>query len=285
MTRQIPEASLCTPCDSAPQQHEADGTPTWLIRGSTFVVAVSRLRPGAVIARAANPDEYMVFLPKGVRARLSAGTDTAEVDGACDTLAIVPPGASSITVTAVDPVAGPAANDLARIFSHRAPDLMAAAGNAARHPALAPDAPPPPPPAGFRLRVYPLDQYTKSDSPARPFRSTNMLVNAFVPRDWRRDTRKMTPHAHEDFDQASLALQGGFIHHLRYPWIADMNQWREDQHHAVGSPSVVVIPARALHTSQDTGTGWAQLVDIFAPPRPDFVEKPGWLCNEADYPS
>jgi hypothetical protein len=95
----------------------------------------------------------------------------------------------------------------------------------------------------------------------------------------------MSPHAHEDFDQASLALKGGFIHHLRYPWTPDMTTWREDGHHAVGSPSVIIMPAQVIHTSQDVGEGWAQLIDIFAPPRPDFVEKPGWLCNEQDYPS
>lgn len=276
MTQQIPDASLCTPYDSAPQQTAADGTPTWLIRSSTFVVALSRVTPGAVLERSDNADEYMLFLPKGLAAQLVAGSETASVDGSGDTLVIVPPGPSRITCAGV--------GDVARIFSHRAADLMAAAGNAARHPALAADAPPPAPPAGFKLRLYPLEQFIKPDSPARPFRSTNLLVNAFVPRDWRRDTRKMTPHEHADFDQASLALQGGFIHHLRYPWTADMNQWRDDQHHQVGCPSVIVIPARALHTSQDIGTGWAQLIDIFAPPRADFVEKPGWVCNEAEYP-
>ncbi|RDK06413.1 hypothetical protein DN412_31435 [Cupriavidus lacunae] len=112
-----------------------------------------------------------------------------------------------------------------------------------------------------------------------------MLINAFVPRDFRRDTRKMTPHAHDDFDQASLALQGNFIHHLRYPWATDMSKWRVDGHHAVSSPSLIVIPAQSVHTTQDVGEGWVQLVDIFSPPRPDFVEKPGWVCNEADYPA
>lgn len=276
MNAPIPPASVCRPYEAPPQLTAPDGTQTWLTRGRTFVVAISRVAPGARLERPEQADEYMLLAPAGLAVTVQAQGETLQCDGDGDALTIIPPGASSVTAQG--------SGWLTRIFSHRAADLAALAGNAATYPVLAPDAPPPPPPGGFRLRHYPLARYTKPDSPARPFRSTNLLVNAFVPRDFRRDTRKMTPHAHEDFDQASLALQGGFVHHLRYPWSPDMSQWREDEHHEVGSPSVIVMPAQVVHTSQDIGQGWVQLVDIFSPPRPDFVEKPGWLCNEADYP-
>lgn len=272
----IPQASVCQPDDAPPQVTGSDGTQTWLTRGRTFVVAISRVVPGARLERTDQNDEYMLLVPVGLSVTVQAGGETVESDGQCDALTIIPPGASTVT--------SHGSGWLTRIFSHRAADLAALAGNAAGYPVLAPDAPPAPPPGGFKLRHYPLERYKKPDSPARPFRSTNLLVNAFVPRDFRRDTRKMTPHAHDDFDQASLALQGHFVHHLRYPWLTDMTQWREDEHHAVGSPSVIVMPAQVVHTTQDVGLGWVQLVDIFSPPRPDFVEKPGWLCNESDYP-
>lgn len=276
MSTAIPPASVCEPAQSPAQITAADGTATWLTRGRTFVVALSRVHAGSVLAREAQPDEYMLFLSAGMRATVRAAAETLEVDGEGDALLILPPGDSELRLHGEGWVT--------RVFSHRAADLAQAAGNAQSQPVAEPDAPPPPPPGGFRLRHYPLSRHVKPDSPARPFRSTNLMVNAFVPRDFRRDVRKMTPHAHADFDQASLALQGGFVHHIRYPWGADMTRWREDEHHAVGSPSVIVIPAQSVHTSQDVGTGWAQLVDIFSPPRPDFVEKPGWVCNEADYP-
>lgn len=276
MTHRIPAASVCRPGETPADITAPDGTRTWLTRGRTFVVAITQAVPGTCLERTGQPDEYMVFIPGGLRVSVECGEEHITSDVAGDALVIVPPGPSRVTVHGE--------GWITRIFSHRAADLAALAGNADGHPVLPPDAAPPPPPGGFRLRHYALDHFKKPDSPARPFRSTNLLVNAFVPRDFRRDTRKMTPHAHDDFDQASLALQGHFVHHLRYPWTADMTQWREDAHHAVGSPSVIVIPAQALHTTQDVGTGWVQLVDIFSPPRPDFVEKPGWLCNEADYP-
>ncbi|WP_133303111.1 hypothetical protein [Cupriavidus lacunae] len=277
MNMQIPNASICTPYDSPAQLTSPDGCATWLTRGRTFVVAISSVVANCRLDRGDNPDEYMLLVPKGVQATIQAGNDSVTTDGEGDTLTVVPPGASGVTFHNNGYVT--------RIFSHRAVDLMATAVNAADHPADEADEAPPAPPGGFRLRHYALDQYKKPDSPARPFRSTNMLINAFVPRDFRRDTRKMTPHAHDDFDQASLALQGNFIHHLRYPWATDMSKWRVDGHHAVSSPSLIVIPAQSVHTTQDVGEGWVQLVDIFSPPRPDFVEKPGWVCNEADYPA
>jgi hypothetical protein len=82
----------------------------------------------------------------------------------------------------------------------------------------------------------------------------------------------------------SLGLKGSFVHHLRYPWTPDKTRWRDDEHEHYDSPSILVIPARVIHTTQDVGQGSTWLVDIFAPPRMDFSSKPGFVLNAAEYP-
>src|SRR6187401_1621855 len=71
---------------------------TWITRGGNFAVAVTEAEPGAVLARDDNPEEYMVILPPGeVAARIEAGGKS--IDAKADSLTIVPPGPSTITVT------------------------------------------------------------------------------------------------------------------------------------------------------------------------------------------
>jgi hypothetical protein len=75
-----------------------------------------------------------------------------------------------------------------RVFSNKASDLAAAAKNAAIYtdgaPEVTPITPWPDPVGGFRLRHYGLNAIPSSDpSPLkmRVFRSTNLMINIFMP--------------------------------------------------------------------------------------------------------
>lgn len=270
-------ASYARHYDSAPQLVEANGSRTWLTRGANFVIAYSDVKAGTALSRDNNPDEYMLFMPTEA-ASVHAGSQQGEA--AADSLTIVPPGASSVTAHA----------DcfLVRVFSNRAEDLLHQSGNHAAYADGAPDVAPlvpwPDPPAGFKLRSYRLADYVKPGDNMRVFRSTNLMINMLAIRKVARDTRTLSPHVHSDFEQGSLAIGGSYVHHCRYPWGKDLSTWREDEHVEIGSPSVMVIPPKVIHTSCNIGTQPGWLVDIFAPPRMDFSLTPGMVCNADEYP-
>ena len=79
-----------------------------------------------------------------------------------------------------------------------------------------------------------------------------------------------------------MAVAGDFLHHLRVDWGKNANEWREDEHKLAGSPSVLVIPPELIHTTEGVGAGHHLLVDIFAPPRRDFIAK-NWVLNSSEY--
>jgi mannose-6-phosphate isomerase-like protein (cupin superfamily) len=235
------------------------------------------VQPGAKLERRGQPDEYFVFLPDAA-ATIRAGKES--VQAGAESVTIVPPGDSDIVVQG--------AGQVIRVFSSATKDLLALADNAADYaqptPEVAPLVPWPTPADGFKLRHYPLAQYTQADSNMRIFRSTNLMVNVMTPRMVKRDVTKLSPHSHGDFEQGSLAIRGDWVHHMRYPWVQDMTAWRDDEAIEVGSPSLTVIPPKVIHTSRNTNDGGAWLLDIFAPPRLDFSSKPGKVANEKDYP-
>ncbi len=258
-----------------------DGTRHWVARGANFVVVVSEVKAGTTLVRDSQEDEYFTLLPQGVGARFEAGDQSVDSDG--DTLAILPPGASRVV----------ARNDgmIYRVFTRRAQDWLDVAPNAAEYEDGAPQVAPlvdwPEPVDGYRLRVYPLADYSRQGVPGvfgRIFRTRCLMINPFDVSPRPRDITKLSPHAHDDFEQGSLIIQGEFVHHLRYPWGPDMSAWREDEHVPVGSPSLIVIPPRSIHTSQSVGDGPFQIVDIFSPPREDFSSKPNLVCNADEYP-
>ena len=276
MSNQTVMATQARHYASAAQQ-VAPGASTWLTRGANFVVAVTQASAGTELARDNNPDEYMVYLVD-TAAVIEAGKE--RIEASADSLTIVPPGASRVTLSG--------AGQLVRVFSTKASDLASAAGNAGLYAAGAPEVAPlqawPDPVGGFKLRNYLVSEHTKADSNMRIFRSSNLMINIMTARQVARDVRKLSPHSHADFEQGSLAVSGDWVHHMRYPWTPDMTTWKEDEHIEMGSPSLLVIPPKVIHTSRNVNDGGSALIDIFAPPRMDFSSKPGMVCNAAEYP-
>ena len=262
-----------------PADEDAGGARTWFGRGQNFVVAFSRAEAGAVLARTAQLDEYMLVLPyhgKGVR--ITAGDETREVEGF--SIVVVPPGDSRIEVL------GEA--QLLRVFSTRNEDVAARASNAAAYARPHPHIPPfrawPDPVGGYRIRAYSLDVPPQPGRFGRLFRCTTMMINMLPFEPHPRDTTKLSPHHHDDFEQGSFALEGAFMHHIRWPWTANQGHWRNDDHELCAAPSLAVIPPPAIHTSAATEPKRNQLIDIFSPPRMDFSKMDGWVLNAADYP-
>ncbi|WEX08092.1 hypothetical protein [Chelativorans sp. AA-79] len=259
---------------------EADGVKTWYAQAENFVIAYSDARAGSRLVRAEQADEYMVILPeRDTRITISWNGTETEVEGY--SIVFVPGGPSTMTVTAAGPVV--------RFLTRKAADIVARCE--ALLPPYVPDKNVPPlqpwpdPRGGFEVRAYSLDVPQEQGRFGRIFRSTNFMVNFVYPRQGPRDRTQLSPHKHDDFQQCSLCVAGTFIHHIRWPWETDANTWREDDHVTCGAPSVAIIPAVALHTSEAVGKGVNQLVDVFCPPRKDFSVQPGWVLNAADYPA
>ena len=133
------------------------------------------------------------------------------------------------------------------------------------------------------IRVFEIDKFkAPADNPRlKMLQSATMSIN-WVDYDGPRDRKALSPHAHADFEQASLAVAGDFVHHLRVAWGKNAEDWRDDEHKTAPSPSVLVIPPELIHTTEGVGPGHHLLIDIFAPPRRDFIAK-GWVFNAADY--
>lgn len=148
---------------------------------------------------------------------------------------------------------------------------------------------PTPPPSYRRLRPLTAPQVLAFSaikaSPEKPrlkMLQTETLSINIVDYLGPRDRAALSPHSHADFEQGSLAIHGDFVHHLRTPWGGDANLWREDEHLPAPSPSLVVVPTHVVHTTEGTGEGRHLLIDIFSPPRHDFIAS-RWVFNSDDY--
>ncbi len=133
------------------------------------------------------------------------------------------------------------------------------------------------------VQIFDIDNVkAPPDNPRlKMFQSATMSIN-WVDYDGPRDRKALSPHAHANFEQASLAAAGDFVHHFRVGWGKNADEWRDDVHLRAPSPSVVVIPPELIHTTEGVGAGHHLLIDIFAPPRADFIANK-WVLNSHAY--
>ncbi len=256
---------------------EGGGARHWLARAQNLYVEwFEAVRADAVFDFAS--DEETMVLVFGAPIELSV--DAAVIPAPPRSVCILPPGRSALRL------GGGAA--CAVLASQRIDLNLRKALNeqhfAALDPRIAPYAP------AFRRRrdaasitVVPIDSF---DAPAsnpriKMLQSATMSIN-WVEYEGVRDRRTLSPHSHAELEQASLGVSGNFVHHLREPWGRNADLWREDRHIEVAPPSLMVVPVNLIHTSEGVGPGHHLLIDIFSPPRRDFIAK-GWVENADAY--
>ncbi len=194
---------------------------TWFARGRNFVVAYSEAKPGAVFVRDNQVDEYALLLPEADTAiTVEAGGETKEIGGY--TLTFIPAGASKVTVTAGGPVIR-RHHDAERGRCFARPPILRNMPACIRRSRTS--WPGPIRSAGFRIRTYSLDVPDEPGRFGKLFRCTTFMVNVFPPAG-PRDPAKLSPHHHDDFEQCSLATAGTYVHHLRWPWTANLADWQ-----------------------------------------------------------
>lgn len=263
----------------APDEEAPFGSRTWWTRSEALVIGHTDARPGDELTTHAH-GEHVVLALDGAGIWIEHDTGMAFVGE--DAVVIVPGGDSVVRVSASGIV-------IRVLAAPTAPHLAARCANAADHAEpdrnVAPFVPWPPAAGGDRIRVHPLaDHPLEEGRLGRIFRCSTVMVNVLPEDDLPRDPTKLSPHHHDDFEQVSLQVHGDYVHHFRVPWTPDATTWRDDEHVACSGPAVVVIPPPLIHTSQAVGRMRHWLIDVFAPPRRDFSERPGWVLNAADYP-
>jgi hypothetical protein len=262
-----------------PDEEHPAGSRTWWTRSQAMVIAHTEAEAGDTLTVECDGEHVLLVLDGANVTVEHAGTAEKITEPA---VVVVPSGSSTAGVD----VAG----NVIRIFAAAIePDLAERCANAADYeppdPNVAAYAAWPPPSDGERIRVYRLADYpTEEGRLGTIFRCSTVMVNVFDPHDEPRDPTRMSPHHHDDFEQVSLQMDGDYVHHMRVTWTPDMTTWRSDEHAHCEGPSTVVIPPPIIHTSQAVGHMRHFLIDVFAPPRVDFSERPGWVLNADDYP-
>lgn len=259
----------------APDLVHAGGSRTWSVRGRNFVVAITELHAGDRLTEHDLPDEYVLLVQDGTAVGVQHD-GRAAVSVPEPALVVVPAGTSAVRAAS--------STTVVRVFTARCHEQMGRAVNHAAgvDPRVAPLAEPTAA-GGDGIRVHRLrDVPDEEGRLGRIFRTSSLMVNWFPVREGPRDTERLSPHAHDDFEQMSVTLVGDHVHHLRVPWTPRMSQWRDDEHALVGSPSMTLIPPSVVHTTRAVGAGPHTLVDVFAPPRADFLAK-GWVLNAGEY--
>jgi hypothetical protein len=208
------------------------------LRSHSFLIAWTRADTATAGLDVASPAEYIMVLPDaGAEITWKDGKLTAPGRSVC----IVPEGRTSVRLLDggqclrfFSPV--PAA--LANI------DVFAKDRGSAAMPPLRPHEP-----AYRRVKatgepvVHEVESYPNSAGMPRAklFQSATMSIN-WVEYQGPRDRTKLSPHSHTHIEQASIAVEGDFVHHYRTIWTPNADIWREDEHLPSGPDSITLIP-------------------------------------------
>ena len=265
---------------TGPDEKHAHGSTTWWTRSQAMIIGSTEARAGDELTTNDVDGEHAVLVLDGSALQVAHAGQTVSVDEPA--VVIVPPGSSSLRITSPGTV-------IRVLAAATAPGLASRCANTRDYEVgdanVAVFTPWPDPPDGHRIRVYPVAEHPIAEGRlGRIFRCSTVMVNVLPESDDPRDPAKLSPHHHDDFEQVSLQVEGDYVHHMRVPWTPDSTTWRDDEHRACQAPAVVVIPPPLVHTSQAVGAMRHWLIDVFAPPRLDFSERPGWVLNADEYP-
>ena len=260
------------------------GSREWVSRGQNFVLIHVLPQAGDVIFDDTLQGELTILLindDSAISGRSVDGADSAVHTVQGDAFIVAPPGHTEITATGEGQIALLMAADEEQWASR----AINAASYAQPHGRVAPLELWPEPTKGFQWYIYEgKDVVATPGRNGRIWRSRGIMVNFGRGSHGPRDFGKMSPHFHDDFEQASLVPHGDYVHHIQYPWGTDGNKWHAEEHGRVTSPSLTIITPPTIHTSEALDAGHNQLIDIFSPPRMDFSQQPGWVLNADDYP-
>jgi hypothetical protein len=253
------------------------GTQHRIARGQNFYVETVKADATSSAFPVKSAYEMMVLLPD-VAATIEGGGKA--VDAKARSVVVVPAGEFSIRLAG--------AGTCCVLKSNSGEVDGAAVANRATYAEPDPRVAPFGPPYARRsaddaIRIFDMDalQAPKDNPRLKMLQSATMSIN-WVEYDGPRDRKALSPHSHKDFEQGSLALAGEFRHHLRLPWGSNADLWQDDLHVAASSPSVLIIPPEVIHTSEGVNGGRHLLIDIFSPPRKDFIAK-NWVLNASEY--
>lgn len=248
----------------------------WLARAQTFWVEWVEFGQGAGFA-AESAHELLLIAPAAGLHVTPANGAAVEVTG--HSVAILPPGRYLVSGEK---------GAIAVLLASDRPDVQGrpvlnAGDYVVADPRIQPTGTPWRRLAAGGIEVLPISAIMASkDKPRLKMLQTGTMSINIVEYDGPRNRAELSPHSHSSFEQGSLAIAGDFVHHLRAPWGSDADQWRDDEHLQAPSPSLLVIPVEMIHTTEGVGGGHHFLVDIFSPPRTDFIGK-GWVFNAKDY--
>ena len=253
------------------------GTQRWLARSQNFFVEWVEASDFDAVFDFTSKQESMVLV-FGAQATLSSANMTTRAPPR--SVCILPPGKSSITLDK--------GGSCAVLASQREDHGACIALNQGHFLSLDQRITPSMPAFQRRhhhnnIQVIPIDSFAAPASNPRlkMLQSATLSIN-WVEYDGLRDRTALSPHSHTSLEQGSLGVSGHFVHHLREAWGKNANLWCEDRHIELASPSLMVVPVNLIHTSEGVRAEHHLLIDIFSPPRRDFIAK-GWVENASDY--